>query len=88
MNMPERPLQPCQPAFNESIQFDEFQDEHVREILGNERLAKPLQKLLLILHQISLTSRSFSVDKAKAYDALMPNLEWLREACRDAWADL
>lgn len=86
--IPERPLQPRQPAFDESIPFDEFDDVMVKQILGNERLAKPIQDLLITLHQIDTTCSSFGADKAKVADALIPELVALREACRDAWKDL
>ena len=69
-----------------SAPFNEYDDAIMLEILPG-RFAKPVQSLLETLHTIQATSGSFGVDKAKAYDALLPDLERLREACADEWAD-
>lgn len=71
-----------------AVQFDEYQDDHVIAVIGNKRLAKPIQALLTTLHQIEQTQRSFGVDHAKAFDALLPCLKELRDSCRDEWRDL
>ena len=72
----------------DATRFDEYQDDHVLAILGNERLAKPIQELLTTLHQFEITRASFGADKTKVCDALIPDLLALRDACRDAWGDL
>lgn len=72
----------------DAVSFDEYQDDHVIAVIGNNRLAKPIQALLTTLHQIEQTQRSFGVDHAKAFDALLPCLKELRDSCRDEWADL
>lgn len=71
------------------VEFDEYDDEAVEAVCGpNSRLAKPIQKLLIELHQIEMTRRSFGVDHAKAFEAVLPLLELLREACVDQYKDL
>lgn len=70
----------------ERLQFDEFQEEHVAEVVG-KRLAKPVQDLLLALRQIIITERSFGVDKARAYDSIIGPLHELHAACIDQWED-
>lgn len=72
-------------AANE-VKFDEYDDEMVKQIVRG-RLAKPIQKLLVTLHQIEQTQGSFGADHAKVCDALIPDLVALREACREAWRD-
>lgn len=68
--------------------FDEYDDDLMRQIVGNDRLAKPVQELLTTLHQIEITSRSFGVDHAKIGEAIIPGLRALREACIDTFKDL
>ena len=87
MNYPERPLQPRQPQFDESIPFDEFDDGIMHDVLGNDRLAKPVQALLLKLRQINITEASFGADAVRVLMALLPDLRRLREACEDEWRD-
>ena len=70
-----------------TIPFNEYDDAMMHDILGNDRLAKPVQALLEMLHTIKATSGSFGMDKAKAFDYLLPQLEALREACEDEWRD-
>lgn len=68
------------------IEFDEFDDDMVKAVAG-ERLAKPIQALLLTLRQIEQTEGSFGSDAAKVRAALIPDLQALREACKDQWKD-
>lgn len=67
--------------------FDEYDDEMVKAVCRG-RLAKPVQRLLIELHQIEQTQRSFGLDHGKAFEALLPLLQMLREACQDEWKDL
>ena len=69
--------------------FDEYDDAMVKAVCGrNSRLAKPVQSLLVKLHQIEQTRKTFGVDHAKAFESVLPDLELLLEACRDEWSDL
>lgn len=71
------------------VEFDEYDDEAVKAVCGrHSRLAKPVQKLLIELHMIEQTQRSFGVDHSKAFAALLPILQLLREACQDQYKDL
>lgn len=71
------------------VEFDEYDDEAVKAVCGHHsRLAKPIQKLLIELHQIELVRRSFGVDHAKVGEEILPLLELLREACVDEYKDL
>jgi hypothetical protein len=72
----------------EQIRFDEYDDALFQDICG-ERLAKPVQELLLSLHHIEMVQESFGEpDKAKAFDRLLVELKWLREGMKDAVSDL
>lgn len=70
-----------------TVEFDEYDDNMVKQVASG-RLAKPVQALLITLHHIEQTQRSFGVDHRKAFDSLLPDLQALREACRDEWRDL
>lgn len=86
----DRQMQPDQPTFDESIPFDETDDRTMHDVMGNDRLAKPAQALLLTLRDINAIKGSFGsacVDKAKFYDAILPSLEKLRDACEAEWQD-
>lgn len=67
--------------------FDETDDDLMHDLLGNERLAAPVQALLITLSQIDLFENSFGLDKAKAFDAILPDLIKLRAACKEEWED-
>lgn len=84
----ERPLQPPHGLGETHPAFDEYDDDMVKAILGNERLAKPLQDLLTTLHQIEITQGSFGTDHRKVCEAVLPELKALRTACREAWRDM
>ena len=85
--IPERALQPRQPAFDESIPFNEYDDAQMRDILG-KRFGPVVQTILEKLHVIEMTQASFGVDDAKAMNDLLPALKALREACVDEWKDM
>lgn len=67
--------------------FDEYDDGLMRDVCG-ERLAEPVQALLVTLSQIKTTLGSFGVDKSLAFDMLLPDLEKLRKACVEEWGDM
>lgn len=72
-------------------QFDEHDDAVMHDVLGNDRLAKPVQALLISLREIETVHGSFGADclnKAKLLDALLPELRALRQACIDEFRDL
>jgi hypothetical protein len=72
----------------EPIPFDIHDDGLMHDLLGNDNLAKPVQALLLTLHEIECTAASFGVDHYKALQALLPHLKALREAVKTEWRNL
>jgi hypothetical protein len=85
-DVPDRPTQP--PHIDpESIPFDAFDDDLMHDVLGNDRLAKPVQALLILLWEIEATKGSFGTDDGALARAVLPKLIALREACRDEWRD-
>lgn len=88
--IPERPLQPPH-DLGESIPFNEYDEGIMHDVVGNKRLAKPIQELLEILCAITAVNGSFgddTINKAKAFDQILPQLKALREACVDEWRDM
>ena len=74
----------------EAQEFSEWDDAIMHDVMGNERLAKPVQELLLTLLQIKNIQRSFGdpcIEKAKFFDAIVPELEALRQAGVDEGRD-
>lgn len=67
--------------------FDENDDDLMHDVCG-ERLAKPVQGLLLTLAQIEKTMGSFGLDDRIAMKALLPDLRALRDACKETWEDM
>lgn len=70
------------------VEFSEHDDAIMHDVMGNERLAKPVQALLLTLRQIDWTAASFGVDAWRALEILRTQLRKLREACEDEYRDL
>lgn len=69
--------------------FDEHDDALMHDIMGNERLAKPVQQLLISLNQIEMIQASFGdPDKARVFEQLIPELKALRQAVIAEWTDL
>ena len=85
-----QPESRLQAIFDEAgpVEFDEYDDEAVKAVCYGSRIARPIQKLLITLHQIEQTRRSFGVDHAKAFEAVLPDLELLLEACKEEYRDL
>jgi hypothetical protein len=69
------------------VDFDEYDGQMVMEVCRGTRLARPVQRLLITLHQIEQVRRCFPVDHAKAFEEVLPLLEMLREACQDQYKD-
>jgi hypothetical protein len=67
--------------------FNENDDDLMHDVCEGPTLAKPVQALLLSLREIKTAAGSFGVDKAKAFDNLLPELEALRAACKKLWED-
>lgn len=70
--------------------FDEWDDNMMHDICG-ERLAKPIQTLLITLSQIKIIEGSFgpeSANKDKILAAILDELKDLRKACIEEWRDL
>lgn len=65
----------------EALKFDEYDSDLMHDILGNERLAKPVQDLLISLGQIEIANASFGADPKLAFARLIPQLRELRDAC-------
>lgn len=70
-----------------AIAFNEYDDAIMHDILG-PRFGPIVQSVLEQLYTIDCTQKSFGVDKAKAFDALLHDLRKLREACIDEWKDM
>lgn len=85
-DVPDRPTQPPI-THSESIPFDPFDDDLMHDVLGNDRLAKPVQALLMLLWEIEATKGSFGLDDGALARAVLPKLIALREACKDEWRD-
>lgn len=74
----------------EPKEFDEYDDALMHDVMGNERLAKPVQALLITYRQIKLSHASFGEEftNAKAaMESLMPLLKSLRAAVREQWQE-
>lgn len=69
------------------LPFDETDDDLMESVCEGPTLARPVQALLITLSQIHLYENSFGLDKAKAYDAILPDLVKLLEACKKIWRD-
>lgn len=75
---------------HEPQEFDEYDDALMHDVMGNERLAKPVQALLITYRQIKLSHASFGeefTNARAAMDALMPLLKALRTAVREEWQE-
>lgn len=73
------------PVHEVSETFNPWDDAMMHDILGNERLAKPVQSLLITLSQINTTDDSFGVNAERALAMIIPDLKKLREACIEEW---
>lgn len=67
--------------------FDETDDGIMHDICEGPTLAEPVQSLLITLSQIYLYENSYGLDKAKAFDAILPDLKKLRQACKKLWEE-
>lgn len=83
-DVPDRPSQPPH-ITHESIPFDAFDDDLMHDVLGNDRLAKPVQALLILLWEIE--SGSFRDNDGALARSVLPKLIALKEACKDEWRD-
>lgn len=75
---------------NEDQVFDEWDDDLMHDVMGNERLAKPVQALLITYRQIKLSLDSFGPEATNykaAVEALMPLLKSFREAVKEEWEE-
>ena len=59
--------------------FDEFDDDLMHDLLGNERMAKPVQDLLIALRQHEKYRGGLTADE------IVPMLQALRKACAEQW---
>lgn len=71
----------------EPQEFDETDDGIIHDVCEGPTLGDPVYSLLNTLRDITRTAGSFGVDKAKAYDLLLPDLNKLRAACKQIWDD-
>lgn len=67
--------------------FDEWDDDLLHDLMGNDRMGKATQQLLLTYSEILRTEKSFGADPKKALPALMDAVRKFREACVDQWRD-
>ena len=82
---PVKPLGRVAPA--EPPAFDPFNDAHIKNVIPEEAgdIRDSLAMLLIATKQINDYANSFGVDKAKAYDALMPILNDLYRDMEFTW---
>lgn len=71
----------------EPQEFDETDDGIIHDVCEGPVLAEPVYNLLQTLRHIHLYENSFGLDKAKAFDAILPDLKKLRAACKQIWED-
>jgi hypothetical protein len=76
-----------QNKLGEQPEFDEHDEDMLHDIVGNARLAKPVQALLLLLAQFKAYKRTFGVDNDRFAQMVLPELELLRKACEEEWRD-
>lgn len=89
MSVPERPLQPPHDLGAEWEAFDEYDDDHMKQLFPHdESMARAVQELLLLRRSIHMTEASFGVDPLKALTMMREDLNRLHEACKDKWRDL
>lgn len=86
-DVPDRPLQPPHKG-NPPVEFNEYDYSIVHDVMGNDRLAKPMQALLEQLAVFEMTDRSFGADRSRAFEIVLPLLRDLRQACKDEWEDI
>ncbi len=86
LNVPERPSQPPHLVYS-APKFDEHDDAMMHDILGNDRLAKPVQALLILASQADMTTDSFGLNAERFVRSVLPLLKNLRSACREEWED-
>lgn len=68
--------------------FDPYDDDLMHDVLGNERLSKPAQALLLTYREALRVQGSFgTLDKARFFERVMPELRAFYLACKEEWAD-
>lgn len=68
--------------------FDHEDDALMHDVMGNDRLAKPVQSLLEALQQHETASKSFGADDKRTVEILIPLIKALREAVIDEWRQL
>lgn len=71
----------------ENQAFDEWDDAIMHDVMGNERLAKTAQALLIALAQIDMTKDSFGLDAERTVKFLVPLLKDFRKAIVEEWRD-
>lgn len=67
--------------------FDEYDDDLMHDLIGNKRLADPIQALLMFRLELKQVQGSFGVDHSKAFESTMKKLDDLYEACKAEWKD-
>jgi hypothetical protein len=72
-------------------EFDEHDDGIMHDVLGNDRLAKPVQALLLTLRDLKAINGSFGqscINPDTLYKIITERLEALRKACEAEWQEM
>lgn len=67
--------------------FDCHDDDLMHDLLGNERLAKPVQDLCILAEQIKVTQDSYGVNAERLAQSVIPKLAALLKACREEYAE-
>lgn len=68
--------------------FDPWDADLMHDVLGNERLSKPAQALLLTYREALQVQGSFgTLDKARFFERVLPELRAFYMACKEEWMD-
>jgi len=67
--------------------FDIYDDALMHDVMGNDRLAKPVQDLLIFRDQLNLVEASFGADGRKALEAVKPLLDKLYQNVKEQWVE-
>lgn len=68
--------------------FDAYDDDLMHDVLGNERLSRPVQTLLMTYLEVMRVQGSFgTLDKARFFERVLPELRSLYQACKEEWIE-
>lgn len=67
--------------------FDIYDDDLMHDVMGNKRLAEPVQDLLIFRDEIRVAAGSFGVDYSRVYESLIKKLDKLYENVKEQWVE-